>query len=156
MNLNDNPRGGCLCLSKAGLAIGSTAAEVSIAAPNGAGVDFAINGVLYHYADAATDALSATAVQAADTTCLYLILLSTAGVLTSVKGTEVTTASLAAGDSVLKLPEPTAGTCPIGMLAVVTVAVTFTGATTDLDASGVTTTYQDIMTLPPEPLTEAF
>ena len=42
MNLNDNPRGGTICLSKAGLKIGnSDAKDVDIAAPNGAGVDFA-------------------------------------------------------------------------------------------------------------------
>lgn len=150
-NLSTGVRGGTMCLSKAGLAIGSTAAELSIAAPNGAGIDYAIDGVAYHLADDATVVVTATAVQAVDTTCLYLVTLTTAGVLATTKGVEVLTAALAAGTTVLEIPELPADVCQIGLLKVVTVAVTFTGATTDFDASGVTTTYQDLMTLPPQP-----
>ena len=61
INLSDNNRGGTFCLSKAGLAIGSTASQIAIAAPNGAGVDYCIKGVLYHKADAATAAITAAA-----------------------------------------------------------------------------------------------
>ena len=50
LNLSELIKGGTLCLSKAGLVKGSTS-TISIAAPNGAGVDFAIGGLLYHKAD---------------------------------------------------------------------------------------------------------
>jgi len=74
-NLNDDPRGGTMCLSKAGLVIGDGAKTgPAIAAPNGAGIDFVIDGIAYHKADAATVLpLSADTVQAADTTCIYLM-----------------------------------------------------------------------------------
>ena len=57
-------------LSSAGLGIGSTPAELSIAAPNGAGVDYAIGGYAYHLADDGTVAMSAMSVQAVSTSCL--------------------------------------------------------------------------------------
>ena len=44
-------RSGTLCLSKAGLAEGTNAATIKTAAPNGAGIDYAIEGILYHKAD---------------------------------------------------------------------------------------------------------
>ncbi len=153
MNLEES-RGGTLCLSKAGLAIGSTPAQLAIAAPNGAGVDFAINGTLYHKADAATVAVTAQTIQPALYTCLYLVQLDAAGTLSTVKGTQVLSAALAAGDAVLKWPEPTANCCPIGAYKVVTAATyTYTAATTDHNATGVTTTYIDLMCIPPRPLT---
>ena len=153
-NFSNGTKGGTLCLSKAGLAIGSTAAQLSIAAPNGAGIDFAIDGILYHLADAATVAITAATTQAVLTTCLYLVQLNAAGTLSTVKGTEVTSAALAAGEAVLKIPQQTALNCPIGMFKVVLASTaTFTAATTDLDASNVTTTYQDVMALPPQPRT---
>ena len=46
LNLNDNNRGGTFCLSNAGLAIGSTASQIAIAAPNGAGVDYCSIGLV--------------------------------------------------------------------------------------------------------------
>jgi hypothetical protein len=58
-----------------------------------------------------------------------------------VKGTEVLSTDLAAGAAVLRIPEPSADNCPIGMLKVVCASTaTFTAGTTDLDASNVTTT----------------
>jgi len=154
------PRGGTLCLAKAGLKIGgSDAKDVDIAAPNGAGVDFAIDGVFYHKADAADIPVvvtdedgTAVSTQAADTTCLYLVLLDVSGNLTTIKGKEVTTANLAAGNASLKWPEPTANTCVIGAVKIVTVAVTFLCGTDDFSKSGVADTYYDLMTLPPHPL----
>lgn len=141
-------------LGKAGLGIGSTPAELKIAAPNGAGLDFAIDGIAYHAADDATVAMSAHSVQAADTTCLYLVQLDSVGALTTKKGDEVLNTDLVAGNKVLHWPKPDAGKCPIGAVKVKTVAVTFTAATTDLDASGVTDTYYDFGAgLPHEPLT---
>ena len=154
------PRGGTLCLAKAGLKIGnSDAKDVDIAAPNGAGVDFAIDGVMYHKADAADIPVvvtdedgTAVTTQAADTTCLYLVQLDVSGNVTTIKGPEVTSANLAAGNASLKWPEPSASKCPIGAIKIVTVAVTFLCGTDDFSKSGVTGTYYDLMTLPPHPL----
>ncbi len=152
-NLDNGARAGTLCFSKAGLKIGnSDAKDVDIAAPNGAGVDFSIGGIMYHKADAADIAITAATAQAALTTCLYLVTLTSAGTLATVKGTEVTTANIGVTD-VLKWPEPAADTCPIGALRVLTAAsTTFTAGTTDLDATGVTTTYIDLFAIPDRPL----
>jgi len=130
-------------LSKAGLGIGSTPAELSIAAPNGAGVDFAIAGIAYHLADDGTVAMDAQAVQADLTTCLYLVLLDSAGALTVVKGIEVLTADLAAGITVVQFPDAPADLCPIGAFKVVTSGGTYTGGTTSLADGAVTDTYYD-------------
>ena len=155
MNMNELVRGGTVCLSKAGLAIGTTPAELSIAAPNGAGVDFAINGIIYHLADDATVAVTAAAVQAVLTKCIYLVCLSTIGGLTTVKGTEVLTADLVAGTKVLAWPTPTADTCCIGAFKVETkVAGTYTAGTTALTpAATLAVTYYDLFAVPTAPLT---
>jgi hypothetical protein len=132
--------------TKSGLGIGSTPAELSIAAPNGAGIDFAIDGYAYHLADSASTAMSATSVQAVSTSCLYLVELDSSGTLTTKKGTEVLTSKLTAGTDVLHWPNPSADKCPIGGFKVaLNASTTFTGATTDLDAAGVTDTYYDFI-----------
>ena len=63
LNLNDNNRGGTFCLSNAGLAIGSTASQIAIAAPNGAGVDYCIKGISY-YKVVSTDCVPAAVIAA--------------------------------------------------------------------------------------------
>lgn len=153
-NATDFVRGGTACMSKAGLAEGTSAATIKTAAPNGAGIDYSIDGVGYHYADTDNIALTAATAQADLTTCLYLICASTAGAISSVKGTEVLTASLTAGTTVLHWPTPTAGTCPIGAIKVVNSGGTFTAGTTDLGAATVTDTYYDFVGgMPTAPLT---
>ena len=142
------------CLSSAGLGIGSTASQLSIAAPNGAGVDYAIDGQAYHLADDATVAMSAMSVQAVSTSCLYLVMMDSAGALTTKKGVERLTASL--GDNLsLQWPQPDDDKCPIGGFRVDTSAsVTFTGGTTDLDAAGITDTYYNFaLGIPNVPIT---
>ena len=161
-NIDDTAlRGGTICLSKAGLAIGgSDKNDVDIAAPNGAGVDFAINGVLYHKADAADIAVSVTdedgttvTQQADDTTCLYIAQLDVDGALTFVKGTEVLTADLTAGAAVLHWPRPTADNCVIGAIKIALDGGAHTFGVSDFDDADVTDTYYDLMTLPIAPLT---
>ena len=138
------------CTTKAGLGIAGTADRVKITAPNGAGVDFAINGIAYHVADGDnidtgvpvnTDI---SAIQAADTVCLYLIQLDSAGAMSVVKGEDVLTTDVTKGRAI-QWPKPTANRCPIGGVKVATVAVTFTLATTNFDASGVTETWYDFI-----------
>ena len=147
-NLNEAHRGGTFCLSKAGLAgNASTKTNIVIAAPNGAGVDYCISGALYHKADTASIALGAQPTQAADTTCLYLVCLNAAGTVSVVKGKDV-----ANGSGVIHYPAVPAGNCAIGSIKVKTVAVTFTGGTTALDATGVTATFTDLFAVPTAPL----
>ena len=130
-------------LNKAGLGIGSTPAELSIAAPNGAGLDFAIDGIAYHLADDATVVMTAMATQAVLTSCLYLVQLDSSGTLSTKKGVEALTSALGVSAN-LQWPIPDADRCPIGGFKVSLLSTaTFTGATTDLDAANVTDTYYD-------------
>ena len=150
--INDQ-RGFTGALSRAGLGIGSTASQVSLAAPNGAGTDYGINGLAYHKADAATVAITAATAQAADTTCLYLVCLDTSGTLSTVKGADVLNTATLAGTAVVKWPQVPANLCAIGAFKMKTVAVTFTAGTTDLDASGCTATYYNFAAgMPAAPL----
>jgi hypothetical protein len=146
-------RGGTVCMVKAGLGIGSTPAQLSIAAPNGAGVDYCINGYAYHLADDASVAMSAMAVQADLTSCLYLVLLDSSGTLTTVKGEEELTADVTSNKNVLAWPQPTEDTCPIGAFRVDNDGGTFTGGTTSLAAGTVTDTYYDFFAIPDSPIT---
>lgn len=156
-NMNNGIRGGTFCMSKAGLAIGDGAktGTNSFAAPNGAGVDYCIDGIMYHKADAATVApFTAATAQGLLTKCLYLVCIDSAGTITTVKGTPQLTADLTAGTKVLQWPVPTAGTCPVGAVKIaVTTSYNFTAGTTALDATGVTATYYDFFAVPTAPLT---
>jgi hypothetical protein len=154
LNLSELVKGGTFCLSKAGLAIGSSdAKDLDIAAPNGAGVDFCIDGIMYHKADAANIAITAATAQAASTSCIYLVCLNSSGTLSTVKGTEVTTANIGAS-APLKWPTPAADTCPIGAVRVdVAAGYTFTAGTTDFSATGITDTYYDLFAVPDTDLT---
>lgn len=131
------------CLSKAGLSLATDKNDIQIAAPNGAGVDFAIDGICYHKADTDDIVLTAHAQQAVSTSCLYLVQLDSSGNLSTKKGTERLTANL--GDNLsLQWPLPDEGKCAIGGYKVATNgSTTFTNGTTDLDAAGVTTTFYD-------------
>lgn len=154
MNLNEAMRGGTFCLSKAGLAIGTNTTGLDIAAPNGAGVDYAIKGVLYHKADTTSISMTADDAQVADSTALYLACLSVAGTLTTVKSDDVLTADLAAGTDQLQFPAVDDDVCPIGYLRVACAGVTtFTAGTTVLSAAGITDTYVDLFAVPVGPLT---
>lgn len=148
-------RGGTFCLSKAGLAEGTNDSTIKIAAPNGAGVDYVINGILYHKADADNIDPTVCDAQAAGTTCLYLFTLNTAGVLDTIKGVEVSTAALTAGTAVLHWPAPAANTCPIGALKIVAGTVAWTVGTDDIttDAGTATFTFYDLFAVPTAPLT---
>lgn len=155
INCNEQNRGGTQCFSKAGLAIGTTATKAKYAAPNGAGIDYAINGIMYNVLDSAgDDSVLFTGLTQADlTTCLYLVCLSTDGAVTVVQGTAALTADLTAGTAVLHWPTPTANTCPIGAIKIATNGGAFTGGTTELSAATITDTYYDLTLVPSAPLT---
>jgi hypothetical protein len=156
-NLNEQGKGGTFCLSKAGLAIGDGAktGTNSFAAPNGAGIDFCIDGIAYHKADAATVApFSTGTVQPVLTKCLYLVCIDSAGAITTVQGESVLTADLTAGTKVLRWPEVPANKCPVGAVKITLASTaTFTPGTTALDATNVTATYYDLFSVPTAPLT---
>lgn len=126
-------------LSKAGIAEGTNAATIAIAAPNGAGVDYMINGVLYHKADGDNIAMTAATAQAAETFAKYLVSLNAAGTVTITKGADAATSALAL------LPATPASEAAIGYIEIQTAAATtFTSGTTDLSAAGITDTYVDL------------
>lgn len=154
LNLDKDLRGGTCCLSKAGLQLGTTDdKDVDIAAPNGAGIDYAINGIIYHKADTDSAPITAGHEIAADYTAIILVLIDSAGTVSSVMGTAVPTANVTAGADVLVFPEPTANTCPIGFLQVSNgSASTWTSGTDEFDASDITTYYRDLFTVPVAPL----
>ena len=152
----ENVRGGTGALSSAGLGIGSTPAELSIAATDPAGVHYMINGYSYYLANDATVAMTAMAVQAVSTSCLYLVQLESDGTLSTVKGTERLTADITSGKSVLEFPQAdSVDKAVIGGFRVDTNAtVPYTGGTTDLDAAGITDTYYNFgIGIPDAPLT---
>jgi hypothetical protein len=144
------------CMAKAGLAEGTNAGTIKIVAPNGAGVDYAINGIAYHKAD--TDNLALASYDTTDdpvstvpvsSTVLFLVLLDASGNVKIRQGTDVLTASLTAGEVSLDLPSVPDGYCAIGAIKVVTSAsATFLAGTTDLGAAGITDTYYDLASPP--------
>lgn len=144
--------GGTFCLSKAGLAIGTTASKAKIAAPNGAGVDYCIDGVLYHKADTDDCVLFTDLTQSTLTTCLYVVCLDSSGTVSVVQGAEVLTADLTAKTAVLHFPTIAATLCPIGYIKLAQTGA-FVGGTTLLSAGTVTDTYVDLFSLPARPLT---
>jgi len=153
ININEIPRGGTCMLCKAGLTVGGTSTKARMDNPDSSAfITFAINGITYSVADADNTITLSGDTQAADTTCLYLVCLATAGTGTVVKGVEVSTAALAAGTAQLHFPAPTVNTCPAGAIRVETTAA-FIPGTTALDAGTVTDTYYDFFCIPVSPLT---
>jgi hypothetical protein len=93
--------------------------------------------------------MTALAVQAALTKCLYLVQINAAGTVSMKKGTEQLTADVTAGKATLDYPLPDAGNVPIGYIKIALAnAATFTCGTTDLSATDVTATYYDTCGVP--------
>lgn len=129
------------CFSSAGLAEGTNDATIKIVAPNGAGIDYAIDGLAYHKADTDNIAVTAHAQQAQLTSCLYLVQITSGGTVSTKKGNEELTADLGITAS-LQWPMPDDNNCPIGGYKIATASgYTFTNGTTDHGATGITDTY---------------
>lgn len=127
-----NLASGTTCLSTPGLAEGTNANTIQIATA----FTYTIGGTRYTKEITDNVALTAAAVQATDTNCIYLICIDSAGTVSSVKGTAVAAASAAA------CPATPADVCAIGWLHVATAsAATFTAGSTDLGAANVTDTF---------------
>lgn len=126
------------CLQSGALAEGTNAATIKTAAIT----YYTIAGKFYSKAITDNIALTAATAQVALSKCCYLICIDSAGTVSSVKGTDVLTASEVAPT----IPAPTASTCPIGVLQVtVANAATFTAGTTDLSASDVTGVFANLV-----------
>ena len=123
------------CLGKAGLAEGTNAGTIQIAAA----ITYCIAGVLYSKAITDNIAVTAGAVQADLTECMYLISIDSAGAVTTTKGVE------AATGTGVTLPATPDGDVAIGAIKVVTSGGTFTAGTTDLGDAAVTDTYYDLI-----------
>ena len=132
---------GNICLGPAGLAEGTGAGTIQIAAA----IDFCIDGILYAKAITDNIALTANDAQADLTECMYLISIDSAGAVTTTKGEEKATSL---GESVY-LPDLPDGDAPVGAIKVVTSGGTFTAGTTDLGAAHVTDTYYDMSGVSP-------
>ena len=133
---------GTRALSRAGLAEGTNANTFQIAAPNGAGVDFCIDGIVYHKADADNIAFAAASghtpqVHADGQTRVYLIQINAAGTVTYKQGSS-------AGEC----PLPDASNCALGAIKVVSAGAAFTPGSTDLGAGTVTDTYFNFSVMP--------
>lgn len=152
INLNELARGGTVCLGNAAIIIDASAKADAEVTP--ATVDYAINGIAYTFTSGDGDVpLDGNTVTTAYTV-LFLVVLSTAGAVTVVKGTEVLTANLTNGTAVLHWPTATINTCPIGAIKVANASgAVFTGGTTLLDAAGITTTCYNFFCVPAAPLT---
>lgn len=150
----EGERGGTFCFSKAGLAEGTNANTIKTAAPNGAGTDYSIDGILYHKADTDNIAMNALPTQPAKTSCLYGIQIDKNGNVSMKQGNIVTNAALAAGVDKLDFPRPDAGNCMLGYLKIVcNNSATFTSGSTDLSATDVVDTFYDVFAPPARGLT---
>lgn len=155
INLNDGQRGGTFTLSGA-FGIGD-GAKTGVAITTA--LAFCIDGVRAAKAAAATNlpltaaGVNGTAVQPAQSTCLYLLVTNAAGVVSSVMGKPILSTILANTAAVLTWPELPANVAPFGAVRITTGATTFQPGTTALDAANVTAAYIPLFALPANPLT---
>ena len=158
---------GNLCLSKAGLAIGTVKSGINTANT----INFTIGGVYQTAKTAMTSQALApgaagnlfsrdgkqqgnTYVQPANTTVFYTVSLNAAGTVAFSQGTyagqvltDPTQNGVSTGGDGL-VPNAPAGYTPFGVIKVVTGATTFTPGATLFDAANVTTTFYDVAVLP--------
>lgn len=116
---------------------------------------YSCDGLMYNKAITDNIAMTALALQADDTICLYGIFVNAAGTILMTKGVEVATANLTAGEAVLEIPNQPEGYAPLALMQITLDGGTFTCGTTDLSGAGVTDIFQDVSTLPGQPLTAA-
>lgn len=135
------------CFTKAICATGSNAAKIKTTTNT---AQYCIDGQLYE--KAATDDLfvfTTLTVQPVSTTAFYALCLDKDGNASIVNGTPVLTASITAGVAKALLPEVDSTLCIVGGAKVVTDSThTFTPATTELTAAGITTTYFNFSCVP--------
>jgi hypothetical protein len=143
-------RGLTACFSLATCGEGGTPALARFTAPNGAGVDFSINGLMYHKADADDVWTMSGDSMAIASECIWLLCLNSAGTMSVVQGTTILTADLSSGKKVLRWPAPGDSVCAIGAVRVTTVGSVYVPGTTSLNGIA---TYYNFSTIPAAPLT---
>lgn len=130
------------CLTSAGLTIGATGHKAKVA---NAACHYAINGVIYTLSANANGTALAGGVQATGTYCKYLVSVNASGTVTITAGVPASTATEAT------LPALPSANCPLGYVQIYNNSGSnFTPGTTDLDASGITATYVNLMVMPTE------
>lgn len=130
---------GAQCNQKAGLAAGTTTSKVKSANS----VEYSINGKLY--SKAASDPLDTPtgSDQGSDSKALYLFSLDSGGNVTC------TQSEIVGSSETVHWPDLPSDQAPIGGIKVVTNSTTtFSPGSTNLGASGVTTTYYDLQLVP--------
>ena len=147
-------RGITACFSTATLAIGGTTSKVKFTAPNGAGIDFSINGIMYHKADADNVWTLSGDTMADASDCIFLLCLNASGTMSVVQGTVILSADIASGAKVLNWPQYDADVCPVGAVRVTTDGATFVPGTTALNSNNYDT-YINLSTVPMAPLTSS-
>jgi hypothetical protein len=149
-NFNNGIRGGTVCLGNAGLVMDTDGEEDVETTAN---FPYAINGLVYTCTSDDGDVKFDGNTVTAGYTALFLVCIDADGDITVVKGTEVDNDDITAGTKVLHWPVPTANTCPIGAVKIKNASsAVFTGGTTDLDATDITTTCYNFFTIPEAPL----
>lgn len=128
---------GGMCFGRAGLAEGTGANTIQIAVA----ITFSIAGQVYAKAITDNIAMTALAVQAVLTKCMYLVLIDSAGAVSLVKGVEVASGAQA---FLPANPLPLTRTVIGAFRVVLAGAATFTSGTTDLSATNVTATYYNL------------
>lgn len=162
-------QGASIAFSSGALAAGTTAATIKSTAT----VTYTVDGRFYSknatdnvsvaYTGASVYQAAAGGVQAVTgaftgavggSTRLYLIVLDASGNFSVVPGKIVNTAELTAGRVSLDYPDAPNLTCAVGAMRVaLTAGTAFLPGTTALDATGVTTTFINLSTVPANPLT---
>lgn len=156
-NINSqNVSGLAMAFSDAGIGLGTTQGATGTVKTT-ATLSFTIDS--QWYSKAATDNIAVNPIakpgggswdiQPVLTTCLYLLQIDSAGVVSSVPGKPVLSADLTAGSAILEYPMPSKDRAVFGAYRV-TVASTATYylGVTALNATNVTTTYLDLIGLP--------
>lgn len=148
-NTLSNPYGLNMCMGDADCDIGASAADFET---NNA-VTLVHDGVASTLAVTAAGTMTAAAVQAVSTSCIYLFTANSSGTIATVKGTAVTTLDVTEGRKGLFYPNPADGYVAFGAVRVDTDAsTTFTAGTTTFSAAGITDTFISLVCLPSAPI----
>jgi len=100
-------------------------------------IEYLIDNQIYTKAVTDNIAMTAAALQADSTYCMYLCSIDTSGSVTITKGTEL-------GTDTAVLPACPASECSFAAFKIATSGATFTSGTTDLGAGGITDTFYDL------------
>jgi len=159
-NLTGAAFGGNICVSKAGLAAGTTTTSTI-----GADTNYAIAGRMYTKSSASnattptTDHATGAAFRAlaANQACIFVYALDAAGAIKVIQGPIVSLSDVTGKLSAVHFPGVPDDVCPIGYLyaqAGATLSGTWLFGTNNLSSvTGMTYTFRDLAVLPAAPIT---